>query len=99
MGALRGPPIDAAFFRRIWIGLGAVVAAARLAAFADLPVTRSSASALSGLAFVTDTGVIVVGLASEDFAAHVLPIENRALAGAWNAAGTFGSGAAAGGLA
>jgi hypothetical protein len=63
-----------------------------------LPSTVADTPALATLAFATGTGAIIVGLASKGIAAYVLPMDQRALAGAWYAAGNLGASSAGGAL-
>jgi hypothetical protein len=98
LGVLWGPAIDASLTRRHWVVIGVLTTAAGLFALTMLPSTSAKATELSLIAFVTGTGAIIVGLASKGIIAYVFPMEQRALPGAWYAAGNFGSAAIAGAL-
>jgi MFS transporter, PAT family, beta-lactamase induction signal transducer AmpG len=95
-GVLWGPAIDATLSRRLWVVIGVVVTAGGLFALTMLPSTFAAQTVLSVIAFVTGTGAIIVGLASKGIAAHVFPMEDRSVAGAWYAAGNLGSASVAG---
>jgi MFS transporter, PAT family, beta-lactamase induction signal transducer AmpG len=95
-GVLWGPAIDASLSRRLWVLIGVVLTAAGLVAITMHRSGASEARVLSVIAFVTGTGSIIVGLASKGIAAHVLSMDDRALAGAWYAAGNLASASVAG---
>ena len=95
-GVLWGPAIDAIFSRRLWIIFGLLVTAGGLFTLTIVPSTLAGANLLSAVAFLTGSGAIIVGLSSKGIAAYVFPMKQRALAGAWYAAGNLGSSSIAG---
>lgn len=95
-GVLWGPAIDASLSRRIWVAIGVVLTAAGLFTLTMLPPTLAEATILSVVAFVTGTGAIIVGMASKGIIAYAFPQEQRAVAGAWYAAGNLGASSIAG---
>jgi hypothetical protein len=96
LGVFWGPAIDASLSRRLWVVIGILLTAGGLFALTMLPPTLAQATNLSVIAFVTGTGAIIVGLASKGIIAYVFPIKQRALAGAWYAAGNLGASSIAG---
>jgi MFS family permease len=95
-GVLWGPAIDAIFSRRLWVIFGLLVTAGGLFTLTIVPSTLAGANLLSVIAFLTGSGAIIVGLSSKGIAAYVFPMKQRALAGAWYAAGNLGSSSIAG---
>jgi MFS transporter, PAT family, beta-lactamase induction signal transducer AmpG len=91
LGVFWGPAIDSILSRRFWVVIGVLLTSVGLFALTMLPSTLAQATVLSGIAFLTGTGAIIVGLASKGIAAYVFPMDKRSLAGAWYAFGNLGS--------
>jgi Major Facilitator Superfamily len=96
LGVFWGPAIDASLSRRIWVVIGVLLSSGGLFALTMQSPTLANVSMLKLTVFVSGTGAIIVGLASKGIIAYVFPMQQRALAGAWYAAGNLGASSIAG---